>query len=108
MDRRDFLATLPTAAVASYVGADDKLTPAKIAPHDWPWWRGPTRDGIAAAQKIPLQWSADKSVLWQADVRGRGHGAAIVVGDRVFLATADEKSEVQGVLCLDRKTGEQR
>ncbi len=106
MDRRAFLAALPACAVASPLcGADPQL---KIGPNDWPWWRGPTRDGVAAAQKIPLEWSATKNVQWEADVPGRGHGSAIVVGDRVFLATADEKAEIQGLLCLDRKTGEKR
>jgi outer membrane protein assembly factor BamB len=108
MNRRDFLAALPATAVASQLRAEEpKPAPVKIGPNDWPWWRGPTRDGVAAAQKIPLEWTADKNVLWEAPVPGRGHGAAIVVGDRVFLATADEKAEVQGVLCLDRKTGKE-
>lgn len=105
MDRREFLAALPACAVASQVlSADAKL---KIGPNDWPWWRGPTRDGVAAKQTIPLEWSATKNVLWEAPVPGRGHGSAIVVGERVFLATADEKGEVQGVLCLERKSGTQ-
>lgn len=108
MDRRDFLAALPASALAVRTSADDKLKPAKIGPNDWPWWRGPTRDGVAAPQKVPLEWSATKNVLWQADVPGRGHGSAVVVGDRVFLATADERAEVQGVLCLDRKSGERK
>jgi outer membrane protein assembly factor BamB len=109
MNRRDFLATIPTAAVASQLLAEEKTASDKLAigPNDWPWWRGPTRDGITAAQKIPLEWSAMKNVLWEASVPGRGHGAAIVVGDRVFLATADEKAEVQGLLCLDRQSGKQ-
>ncbi len=105
MNRRDFLATLPAVAVASHLsGAEAKLN---IGPNDWPWWRGPTRDGVAPAQKIPLEWTATKNVVWEAPVPGRGHGSAIVVGDRVFLATADEKAESQSVLCLDRKTGKQ-
>ena len=108
MDRRDFLAALPASAVAASLFADEpKTAPGKavIGPNDWPWWRGPNRDGIAAEQKIPLEWAAGKNVLWAADVPGRGFGAAIVVGDRVFLATADEKTEIQGMLCLDRRTG---
>ena len=109
MNRRDFLAALPASALASQLLADDPK-PGKITvgPNDWPWWRGPTRDGVAAEQKIPLEWSATKNVLWEAPVPGRGHGSAIVVGERVFLATADEKTEVQGVLCLDRKTGKEK
>ncbi|MBN9119513.1 MAG: PQQ-binding-like beta-propeller repeat protein [Planctomycetes bacterium] len=106
MDRREFLAALPACAVASQLlAAEAKIV---VGPNDWPWWRGPTRDGVAAPQKVPLEWSADKNVLWEAPVPGRGHGSATVVGDRVFLATADEKTEVQGVLCLDRKTGAQK
>jgi outer membrane protein assembly factor BamB len=105
MNRRDFLATLPATAVASQLlAAEPKIA---VGPNDWPWWRGPNRDGIAPAQKIPLEWSATKNIVWEAPVPGRGHGSAIVVGERVFLATADEKAEVQGVLCLDRKTGKQ-
>ena len=69
MDRRDFLAALPACALAAQLpAAEPKLA---IGPNDWPWWRGPTRDGVAAAQKIPLEWSATKNVLWQADVPGR-------------------------------------
>ena len=107
MDRRELLVALPCLAVAPHLSAADPQKP-KIGPDDWPWWRGPTRDGVAAKQTIPLEWSATKNVLWSADVPGRGHGSAIVVGDRVFLATADEKAEKQGVLCFDRASGKER
>lgn len=105
MNRRTFLASLPAVAVATQLpGADaDKIT---VAPTDWPWWRGPTRDGVAAPnQQVPLEWAKDKNVLWEAAVPGRGHGSPIVVGDRVFLAAADNDAEVQSLLCFDRKTG---
>src|SRR5216684_2988976 len=46
---------------------------------DWPAWRGPTRDGIAApGQKPPLHWSESEGVLWKAPVPGRGHGSPTV------------------------------
>lgn len=77
-----------------------------IGPADWPWWRGPTRDGVAAAnQRVPLNWSVTENVLWKAAVPGRGHGSATVVGDQVFLATAEQDREIQSVLCFDRRTG---
>jgi outer membrane protein assembly factor BamB len=80
-----------------------------VAATDWPWWRGPTRDGVAAAgQKPPLSWSETENVLWKVPVPGRGHGSPTVVGDQVFLATADHEREVQSVLCFDRRTGKQR
>jgi outer membrane protein assembly factor BamB len=73
---------------------------------DWPAWRGPTADGHAASgQKLPLRWSESEHVLWSAKVRGRGHGSPTVVGDRIYLATADVAKEEQLVLCFDRATG---
>jgi len=81
----------------------------RVALTDWPWWRGPTRDGIAASdQTPPVRWSETENVLWTTLVPGRGHGSPSVLGDRVFLATADEEREIQSVLCYDRATGEQR
>ncbi|MEW6302425.1 MAG: PQQ-binding-like beta-propeller repeat protein [Verrucomicrobiota bacterium] len=77
---------------------------ATISPDDWPAWRGPTRDGIAApGQSPPVQWSETENIVWKTPVPGRGHGSPTVVGQRIYLATAD--GEAQGVLCLDRATG---
>ncbi len=73
---------------------------------DWPTWRGPTRDGIAApGQKPPVQWNETENILWKASIPGRGHGSPTVVGDRVYLATADPALRTQSVLCLERNTG---
>ena len=81
------------------------LTPPLPAT-DWPAWRGPTMDGQAApGQKLPVKWGEGEKVVWKAAVRGRGHGSPTVVGDRVFLATADVETEEQLVLCFDRATG---
>ena len=73
---------------------------------DWPWWRGPTRDGVAAAgQTPPLTWTDTENILWSFPIPGRGQGSPTVVGDQVLIATAEPDREVQAVQCLDRKTG---
>jgi outer membrane protein assembly factor BamB len=96
-------ACLPSA---EQPGKESEAGPITFAPTDWPWWRGPERNGVAAAnQKPPLKWSDTENVLWQTPVPGRGHGSPTVVGDQVFLATADMEKEIQSVLCFDRKTG---
>ena len=78
----------------------------EVGAQDWPWWRGPNRNGIASAdQHPPLQWSEAENVLWKVAVPGRGHGSATVVGDQVFLTSADHDSEEQAVHCYDRHTG---
>jgi outer membrane protein assembly factor BamB len=77
-----------------------------ISPDDWPWWRGPTHDGHAAAgHKVPLSWSDEENVLWSADVPGRGSSSPTVVGDRVYLTTCDEGPGSQSVLAFDRRSG---
>ncbi|MFP6762258.1 MAG: PQQ-binding-like beta-propeller repeat protein [Planctomycetaceae bacterium] len=80
--------------------------PVSVSDRDWPWWRGPGRDGVANPnQSPPLEWSAEQNVLWKTPVPGRGHSSPTVVGPHVYLTTADEKSQVQSVLCFSRDTG---
>lgn len=75
---------------------------------DWPGWRGPNHDGVADPdQTPPVEFAEDLNCLWSAPIPGRGHGSATVVGDRVFIAAADDEAQIQSVLCLNRKTGEQ-
>lgn len=82
---------------------DDRIS---VAPADWPWWRGPSRNGVANPdQDPPTQWSATQNVVWKTPVPGRGHSSPTVVGRHVYLATADEQADTQSVLCFDRATG---
>jgi outer membrane protein assembly factor BamB len=75
---------------------------------DWPWWRGPTFDGVAADQPVPLEWSETKNIVWKTPVPGRGHSSPIVAGSRVFLSTADEERNLLSVLCYDRRSGKEQ
>ena len=84
---------------------DDRIS---LDAADWPWWRGPQRNGVANPdQDPPTEWSASQNVAWKSPIPGRGHSSPTVVGSRVFLATADEGQGTQSVLCYDRETGEQ-
>jgi outer membrane protein assembly factor BamB len=89
-------------------GEERRPEPITVAPSDWPWWRGPTRNGHADPnQKPPVKWSETENVLWKVPVPGRGHGSPIVVGDQVILATAENDRSTQSVLCFNRHTGKQ-
>lgn len=72
---------------------------------DWPQWRGPTRDGHAAAEAWPESLGGDRLKLaWRVEL-GPSYSGPIVVGDRVFTTeTRDDKTEVSSA--YDRKTGE--
>ena len=79
--------------------------PRLSAERDWPWWRGPSRNGIAVGSAPTKLALAD--ALWKTPVPGRGHSSPVVVGDRVFLTTADMQAKSQSVLAFDRRTGKQ-
>jgi len=100
------IACLAFPVVVGAQSSESKAEPIKVGASDWPWWRGPATTGAASAdQDLPLQWSESKNIVWKVDIPGRGHGSPIVVGDHVYLPTADRKANVQLVMCFDRSTG---
>ncbi len=104
--------TLFTAADS--VQSSEPTKPGKVndgftvAESDWPWWRGPNRNGEASPnQKPPVQFSESQNVVWKVPVAGRGHGSIALFGPQVFLQTADEATGAQMVVSHDRQTGKQ-
>jgi outer membrane protein assembly factor BamB len=82
-----------------------KAFPRLSAEGDWPWWRGPSRDGRAPTANPPFNFGEKVNVRWKTPVPGRGHSSPIVVGERVFLTTAEESHQRQKVMAFDRQTG---
>ena len=80
----------------------------RIGEHDWPFWRGPNRNGIASSnQNPPTEWSKEKNILWKSPVPGKGHGSPTILGQQVFITVADLDRDVQSVICFDRDSGKQ-
>jgi outer membrane protein assembly factor BamB len=77
---------LPLALVA--------LVPCTAPAGDnWPQWRGPTADGVAAASADPpLTWDgpSGKNVKWKKPLPGKGSSTPIVWGNRVFVMSAEK------------------
>jgi outer membrane protein assembly factor BamB len=105
------LAQSPVVKPVSLAAAEEKEKgiadfPNLSAAADWPWWRGPTRDGHAPeSARPPTKFSATENVAWKAPIPGRGHSSPIIVGDSIFLTTADDAKQTQSLLALSRKTG---
>lgn len=93
-----------------------------LAQSDWPRFRGPAGDGIAAPDAAPpLEWSEAKAVAWKTAVPGRGRSSPVILGNRIFLTRALERGVARkrigsddmqtaehatvGAVCLDRDTG---
>lgn len=87
---------------------------------DWPQWRGPDASGAAVAANPPTTWSESENIKWKIDVPGISSSTPIVLGDRVYVATAvktdrvkeDAESAVKNyydymVLAYDRATGKE-
>lgn len=73
---------------------------------DWPNWRGLTSDGQAKFVKgLPTEWSKIKNVVWKTPIPGRGHSTPTLVGERIYLATAEEDEMYQSVLCINKADG---
>ncbi len=57
---------------------------------DWWQFRGP-KSGHVEQSKIPVQWGGDAGgPLWSAMIPGRGWSSPIVVGNRVWITSAEE------------------
>lgn len=98
-----FMIADPSHSQEKGIGDFPKLS----ATTDWPWWRGPQRNGYADSAPVPTAFSPSSNVVWKTPVPGRGHSSPIVVGDRVFIETADEAKQIHSVLAFDRSTGKQ-
>jgi len=70
---------------------------------DWPQWRGPRRDGVAALT-APKAWPATLKKRWEVPV-GAGHSSPVVSGNRVIVHTRQGEREM--TRALDLKTGKE-
>ena len=85
---------------------DDGLT---ISASDWPWWRGPNRDGSATPNdRLPIEWGSDTNLDWKVPIAGRGYGSMCLFRDSIYLVSSDETIGSQFLICLDRETGKQK
>ncbi len=66
---------------------------------DWPQWRGPQRDGVAAAAELPPVLPEELIELWSADV-GEGHASPVVAGETVYVRARVGEEEVVRALAL--------
>ena len=74
----------------------------RIFAQDWPQWRGADRDGVVTGFIVPENWPEEFSLVWKVNV-GAGDATPALVGDKLYVFTRQNESEV--VLCLDKDNG---
>jgi len=52
---------------------------------NWMQFRGPGGSATSEDANVPTRWSADRNVVWKAELPGAGASSPIIVGKRVFL-----------------------
>lgn len=82
---------------------------ASYAASDWPEFRGPTGQGLAATTRLPLEWSSTRNVAWKQSIPGHGWSSPALKDGRVFLTSAvgGESGSTMSLhaLCLDENSG---
>jgi outer membrane protein assembly factor BamB len=108
MDRRHFLALLPSAALAQQSRPAAAKKPAAQTPPspaaDWPQWHGPNRDNISTETGLLKAWpSGGPKLLWTVKTLGSGYGSLALKGDRIYVQGTRGSDSV--VFALDRSDG---
>lgn len=79
--------------------------PANL-PGSWAQFRGPGRDGVAAAEeRVTRTWpSGGPEVLWRTQV-GEGHAGPVISRGRVYLVDYDHDKKEDAIRCLSLADG---
>jgi outer membrane protein assembly factor BamB len=56
----------------------------------WPQFRGPTGQGEALEERLPLEWSESEGIKWKTPLPGRGWSSPVIAGGRIWLTAAEE------------------
>lgn len=72
---------------------------------DWPYFRGPGRQGHSTEKGLSLRWSATENIAWKTPIPGESWSSPIVWKDHVFMTTTTDGGVSCRVLALDFATG---
>ncbi|MGE0377373.1 MAG: PQQ-binding-like beta-propeller repeat protein [Planctomycetaceae bacterium] len=73
---------------------------------DWPQWRGPQRDGVAADESIRTDWTArPPELLWIAEGMGQGFASVSVVDGTLYTTGNGAQGQGQQLAAVNAVTG---
>jgi len=86
----------------NFIAALILLAVCSASAQEWNQWRGPNRDGVAAAFSPPKAWPKTLTQKWKVTV-GSGYSSPVVSGSRIYVHTNREDQET--VSSIDLNTG---
>lgn len=93
-------------ALAALASPPTTTVSAAATGEDWPGWRGPTGDGVAASVEAPVEWDAETNVKWKVPLANPANGSPVVTGERIFLTTpVDPEGKQRALECYARADG---
>jgi outer membrane protein assembly factor BamB len=69
------------------------LAVAASAQENWPQWRGPDQNDIAATADPPVTWSETENIVWKTALPSWSGGSPIVWGDKVYLMSPSKPGD---------------
>ena len=75
---------------------------------NWPAWRGADGRAVSQDPNPPLNWSSTDNVHWKTPLPAPGNSTPIVWEDRVFITQSLGGGKLRGIVCYDRRTGEEQ
>lgn len=96
-----------TGAILLLAAGLNPISSSVLAAEDWPEFRGPTGQGIAAAKNVPLHWNASSNVVWKTAIPGEGWSSPVLVNGKIYLTAAvtDSTNTSLRALCVNAKDG---
>jgi outer membrane protein assembly factor BamB len=72
---------------------------------NWERFRGPNGTGVVADKNIPVEFGANKNIVWKTSLEGVGNSSPIVWGNRLFLHATSKDGKTRSLLCIDTANG---
>ncbi len=83
----------------------EPVMPSPGAIKQWPGFRGPTGQGIAADEEFPMTWSQSENIIWKTALTGKGNSSPVIWDNRIFITSASEDGKIRELFCYDRSNG---
>jgi len=81
---------------------------ASASASDWTRFRGPNGTGVSDDKGVPVRWTGNEKTVWKIPLPGLGHSSPVIVGDELYITTAEDEGKVRDLLALKAADGSVR